>query len=43
MKGADAMRDSGNIYTTWARHFAGLSDGTSDASDDEDESEAFDV
>lgn len=43
MKGADAMRDSGNIYITWARHFAGLSEGTSDAADDEDESGAFDV
>ncbi len=42
-KGADAMRDSGNIYITWARHFAGLSEGTSDAADDEDESGTFDV
>lgn len=42
-KGADAMRDSGNLYITWARHFAGLSEGTSDAADDEDESGTFDV
>lgn len=43
MKGADAMRDSGNLYVTWARHFAGLSEGTSDTADDDDESSAFDI
>ncbi len=43
VKGADAMRDSGNIYITWARHYAALSEGSSDASGDEDESEDFDV
>jgi len=43
MKGADAMRDSGNLYVTWARHFAALAEGSSDAADDEDESEDFDV
>lgn len=37
IKGADAMRDSGNIYLSWARHYAGLSAGTSDAADEEDE------
>ena len=42
-KGADAMRDSGNIYLSWARHFAALSQGNTDASADEDESEDFDV
>jgi hypothetical protein len=42
-KGADAMRDSGNIYLSWARHFTALSEGNSDASADEDESEDFDV
>ncbi len=42
-KGADAMRDSGNIYLSWARHFAALSAGNPDASVDEDESEDFDV
>ena len=36
-KGADAMRDSGNIYLSWARHYAALSEGTSDATDEEDE------
>jgi hypothetical protein len=39
VKGADAMRDSGNIYLTWARHYAALSAGTSDAADEEDESD----
>jgi hypothetical protein len=43
VKGADAMRDSGNLYITWARHYAALSEGSSDAADDEDESEDFDV
>lgn len=42
-KGADAMRDSGNIYLSWARHYTALSEGTSDAADDEDESENFTV
>jgi hypothetical protein len=38
-KGADAMRDSGNIYLSWARHYAALSEGTSDAAEDEDEAD----
>ena len=38
-KGADAMRDSGNLYLTWARHYAALSEGTSDAADEEDEAD----
>lgn len=42
-KGADAMRDSGNIYLSWAKHFVALSEGNSDASADEDESDDFDV
>lgn len=42
-KGADAIRDSGNLYITWARHFAALSEGSSDASDDEDETQDFDI
>ena len=37
MKGADAMRDSGNLYLTWARHYTALSTGTSDAADEGDE------
>ena len=43
LKGADAMRDSGNIYLSWAKHFANLADGNSDAASDEDETEDFDV
>lgn len=39
VKGADAMRDSGNIYLSWARHYAALSEGTSDAADKEDEAD----
>ena len=43
-KGADAMRDSGNIYLSWARHFVKLSEGNTDATDEmEDETEDFDV
>jgi hypothetical protein len=38
-KGADAMRDSGNIYLSWARHFASLSEGQSGAAEDADESD----
>ena len=38
-KGADAMRDSGNLYLTWARHYAALSEGTSDAADEADEAD----
>jgi len=44
VKGADAMRDSGNIYLTWARHYAAMSEGNTDATDqDQDETEDFDV
>lgn len=43
VKAADTMRDSGNLYITWARHFAALAEGNSDASTGEDESEDFDV
>ncbi|MEW6542537.1 MAG: hypothetical protein AB1411_02885 [Nitrospirota bacterium] len=39
VSGADAMRDSGNIYLSWARHYAALSKGTSDAADEEDEAD----
>lgn len=28
LKGADVMRDSGNLYLTWARHYAGLDENT---------------
>ena len=43
MKGADAMRDSGNIYLSWARHFAAISEGNAEAADEEDASEDFSV
>ena len=42
-KGANAIRGSGSIYLTWARHYAALSEGSSDAADDENESGDFDV
>jgi len=43
MKAADTMRDSGNLYLTWAKHYAALAEGNTDASSDEDETEDFDV
>ena len=43
VKGADAMRDSGNIYLSWAKHYADLSEGNSDAATEDDETEDFDV
>lgn len=43
VKAADTMRDSGNLYLTWARHYAALAKGNTDASSDEDETEDFDV
>ena len=43
VKAADTMRDSGNLYLTWARHYAALAEGNTDASADEDETEDFDV
>ncbi len=43
VKAAGTMRDSGNLYLTWAKHFADLAQGNSDASTDEDETEDFDV
>lgn len=42
-KAADTMRDSGNLYFTWAKHYAALAKGNTDASSDEDETEDFDV
>lgn len=38
-KGADVMRDSKDIYLSWARHYAALSDGNPEAAEDEDEVE----
>ncbi len=43
IKAADTMRDSGNLYLTWAKHYAALAEGNSDASSGEDETEDFDV
>lgn len=43
VKAADTMRDSGNLYLTWARHFAALAEGNTDAASDEDDTEDFDV
>jgi len=41
--GADAMKDSGNIYVSWAKHYVSLAAGNTDATSDEDETEDFDV
>ena len=43
VKAADTMRDSGNLYLTWAKHYAALAEGNTDASSYEDETEDFDV
>lgn len=43
IKAADTMRDSGNLYLTWAKHYAAVAKGITDASSDEDETEDFDV
>ena len=43
VKAADPMRDSGNLYLTWAKHYASVAAGNTDASSDEDETEDFDV
>jgi hypothetical protein len=33
-KGADAMQGSGNLYLTWARHYAALGDNTVEQTDE---------
>ena len=43
VKAADTMRDSGNLYLTWARHYASVAAGWTDATSNEDETEDFDV
>lgn len=43
IKAADTMRDSGNLYLTWAKHYAALAKGNTDALSDEDETDDFDV
>jgi hypothetical protein len=42
-KAAETMRDSGNLYITWARHYVAMAEGNTDASSDEDETEDFDI
>jgi hypothetical protein len=39
VKGADVMRDSRDIYLSWARHYVALSEGKPEAAEDEDEVE----
>ena len=39
-KGADAMKDSANIYLSWARHFVKLSDGGAAEADEGEEDSA---
>ena len=42
IKGADAMKDSANIYLSWARHYVKLSDGgAGEAEEGEEDSEDF--
>lgn len=43
VKAADTMRDSGNLYLTWAMHYASVAAGNTDATLDEDETQDFDV
>ena len=43
VKAADTMRDSGNLYLTWAMHYASVATGNTDATSDEDETQDFDV
>jgi hypothetical protein len=43
VKAADTMRDSGNLYLTWAKHYASVAAGNTDATSNEDETEDFDV
>jgi hypothetical protein len=43
VKAADTMRDSGNLYLTWAKHYAALAKGNTDAMSDDDETEDFDI
>jgi len=42
INGTDAMRDSANIYLSWARHYVNLSDGgASEADEGEEDSQDF--
>ncbi|WP_454060941.1 hypothetical protein [Candidatus Nitrospira salsa] len=40
INGADAMKDSANIYLSWARHFVALSDGGASEADEGEEDSA---
>ncbi len=40
ISGADAMRDSGNIYLSWARHYVNLSEGGASEADEGEEDSA---
>lgn len=37
MKGADVLRESGYMYLTWARHYAGLAEGQTKVTEETDE------
>ena len=40
--GSDAMKDSGNIYLSWARHYVALSEGgAAEAEEGEEDSDDF--
>lgn len=42
LKGTDAMKDSANIYLSWARHYVNLSEGgASEAEEGEEDSDDF--
>ncbi len=41
LKGAEAMRDSGSMYLTWARHYDALSEGRPEGVDEADERPDF--
>lgn len=41
LKGADAIRDSGFMYLTWARHYAALADGHGEGTEETDGSKVL--
>ncbi len=40
VNGADAMKDSANIYLSWARHYVALSEGGASEADEGEEDSA---
>ncbi len=40
INGADAMKDSANIYLSWARHYVNLSEGGASEADEGEEDSA---